>query len=227
MIKIFEYNFRRTVIIAALFHAYPSFAQQKALNIPGIHQLVADSKSEYDLQNVSRNRQAVTTANEQANKTMLARLKVTYRKLQERFHVLGNAVDAANIGLQAYPMMNRILQNQAAIYQVAQRQPVFLALAYKSEIEFAEKGYSLINFLYGLCASYGAVNQMKASDRKILFDHVLAELSNLQDLSYVMMVNMQQSSAGGMRSLNPFQNYIDQDKEIVKDILQNAKYLKK
>lgn len=49
--------------------------QRKALNIPGIQQLVAYSKSEYDLQGEARNRQTVTTANEQANKTMLARLK--------------------------------------------------------------------------------------------------------------------------------------------------------
>lgn len=40
----------------------PGFAQQKSLNLLGIHQLVSDSKSEYGLQNEARNRQAVTTA---------------------------------------------------------------------------------------------------------------------------------------------------------------------
>lgn len=203
-------------------------AQQKALNIAGIHQLVGDSKSEYDLQNEARNRQAVATANEQANRTMLARMKTGYRKLQERFHVLVTAVDAVNIGSKAYPMMNRILQNQASIYQLARDQPVFAALAYQSEIEFGEKSYSLINFLYGLCASVGAVNQMKVSDRKILFDHVLTELSNLQDLSFSLLSGMQYGQGlGVMRSLNPFQDYIDRDKEMVQDIISNARYLRR
>jgi hypothetical protein len=32
--------------------------------------------------------------------------------------------------------------------------------------------------------------------------------------------------AAVFKALNPFQNYIDQDKSMVNDILQNAKYLK-
>src|SRR5215217_5739617 len=74
-------------------------AQKKALNIPGIHQQVADSKSEYGLQGEARNRQTVTTANEQANKTMLARLKQKYRELQQRYHALGTVINAAQIGI--------------------------------------------------------------------------------------------------------------------------------
>jgi len=205
----------------------PAFSQQKALNIAGIHQLVADSKSEYELQGEARFRQTVTTANEQANKTLLARLKKRYRELQDRYHALGTIIDAANIGIQASPMLNRIVQHQAGIYQIARQNPLLISLAYQAEIEFSGKGRSLVNFLVGLCASIGPVNQMKASDRKILFDYILAELSNLQDLSYSLLTNMQYCQGMGLaRSLNPFQNYIDQDKEIIRDIFNNAKYLK-
>ena len=205
----------------------PAFGQQKALNIAGIHQLVADSKSEYDLQGEARNLQTVTTGNEQANNTMLAKLKNRYRQLQDRYQALGTVIDAANIGIQASPMMNRIVQYQAGIYRIAEQNPLLISLAYQAEIEFAGKGRSLVNFLVGLCASIGPVNQMKASDRKILFDYILTELSNLQDLSDCLLTNMQYSQGMGLaRSLNPFQNYIDQDKEIIKDIFNNAKYLK-
>lgn len=217
----------KVLAFGLVWFCMPAFGQQKALNIAGIHQLVADSKSEYELQGEARNRQSVTTANEQANKTLLAKLKNRYRQLHDRYQALGTVIDAANIGIQASPMMNRIVQHQAGIYQLARQNPVLISLAYQAEIEFAGKGRSLVNFLMGLCASIGPVNQMKASDRKILFDYILAELSNLQDLSYSLLCNMQNSQAMGLtRSLNPFQNYIDQAKEIIRDIFNNAKYLK-
>lgn len=203
------------------------FAQKKALNIAGIHQLVEDSKNEYDRQNGARDKQAVTTANEQANKTMLARLKQKYRDLQQRYQVLGTVINAAQIGINAGPMVNHIIANQTEIYSIAQSEPLFIPMAYQTEIEFVSKSKSLLNYLIGLCASIGAVNQMKASDRKILFDHILMELGNIQELSAKLASAMQVSRApGALRSLNPFQNYIDQDKEIVQDIIRNAGYLK-
>jgi hypothetical protein len=218
---------RVIIIFCLLLMALAGFSQQKALNIPGIHQLVADSKSENALQKSARDKQAVTTANEQANRTMLARLKVKYRQLQDRFHTIGIIIDAANIGIQAGPMVDRIIQNQAGIYRIAAQQPLFIGIAYQTEQEFVSKSRALVNYLIGLSASIGAVNQMKASDRKILFDYVLFQLSAIQELSTALFNSMQYSQAIGLkRSLNPFQDYIDQDADIIGDIFQNAKYLK-
>jgi hypothetical protein len=202
-------------------------AQKKAFNIAGIHQLVADSKSEFDRQNQARDKQAVTTANEQANKTMLARLKNKYRQLQERYYALGTVISAANIGIQAAPVVNQIVRNQSEIYTLARQDPVLTGIAYQTEVEFAGKARSLANYLVGLCASFGAVNQMKASDRKMLFDHILMELNTIQSMSANLVNAMHYSNiAGGLRSLNPFQTYVDQDKELAQDIIRNAGYLK-
>ncbi|WP_316819094.1 hypothetical protein [Pedobacter nyackensis] len=221
-------SFLSFVLIYLCCSPVSSTAQKKALNIPGIYQLVSDSKSEFDRQNVARNQQIVTTANEQANKTMLARLKLKYRELQQRYHALGTAIDAANIGIHAAPMVNHIIRNQMEIYRIAQQEPLFIGMAYQTETEFVTRSRSLLNYLIGLCASIGAVNQMKASDRKILFDHVLMELNTIQELSSRLSNAMQIShSAGLLRSLNPFQNYVDQDREIIDDIIRNAGYLKR
>jgi hypothetical protein len=205
-----------------------AFAQQNALNIPGIHQLVDYSKSEHDLQNEARNRQAVTTANEQQNKTMLARLKAKYHQLQQRYNTLGTLIDAANIGIYATPTVNQIVRNQIEIYHIAQQNPLLISLAYNTEVEFVSRSRSLVNYLVGLSASFGAVNQMKSSDRKILFDHIIHELSNIQELSARLVNTMRFSSANGtIKSLNPFQNYIDQDKQIIGEIFHNTRYLNK
>jgi hypothetical protein len=204
-----------------------TFAQVNALNIPGIHQLVAYSKSENSLQNDARTKQAQVSANEAANKTLLAKLKDTYRTIQQRYNTLGTAINAANIGIQATPMVNRIISNQEELYNLARDNPAVISLAYQTEIEFVQKARNLVYYLIGLSASIGDINQMKLSDRKMLFDYILSELSNIEDLSGNLVNLVQYANLSSLvRSLNPVQNYIDQDKAIVGQIIGNAKYLK-
>jgi len=204
-----------------------SFAQVNALNIPAIHQLVSYSKSENNLQNDARSKQAVVSTNEAGNKTLLTKLKNTYRTLQQRYNTLGTAISAANIDIQATPMVNRIISNQEQLYRLANSNPAIIPLAYQTEIEFVDKAHSLVNYLIGLSASIGDVNQMKLSDRKMLFDFILTELSNIQNLSGNLVNSVAYANRSALlRSLNPVQDYIDQDKAIVGDIITNAKYLK-
>lgn len=210
-----------------LFWLTGAHAQKSALNIPGLWQLVDYSKSENQLQNEARNNQTVVTANEAANQTMLARLKDTYRTLQRRYNTLGTAIDAATIGLQATPMVNRIIRNQRQLVELAQKNPALIALAYQTETAFVGKAQSLVNYLVGLSAAIGDVNQMRMADRKVLFDFILSELSVIDDLARNLASSMQYVNLNGLiRTLNPFQDYIDMDRSLINDIIHNAKYLK-
>ena len=202
-------------------------AQQKILDIPALHQLVDESESENKLQVKAKNQQALTTANEQANLTLLDKMKAMYRTLQRRYNTLGTAINIADIGIYATPMVERIISNQAQIVQLVQKNPALIAIGYQSALQFALQAKSLVAYVTGLTLSLGDVNQMKASDRKMLFDYVISELSNIQNLSGNMLGMMQYSSlASLLRAANPFQNFIDADKSIGSDIIQNAKYLK-
>ena len=204
-----------------------AFAQQSTLDIVGIHQLVDESTAENKLQVSARNKQAAATANEQANLTLLEKLKNTYRTMQQRYNTLGTAITVADVGLYADPMVNQILSYQAQIVALAEKNPALVAIGYQSEIQFADDAKDLLGYVAGLILSYGDVNQMKASDRKILFDYVITQLSVLQELSGNMVNMMQYSSlASLLRAANPFQNFIDADVSISKSIIQNAKYLK-
>jgi hypothetical protein len=205
-----------------------TFAQQNTLDIVGIHQLVDESISENKLQVKARNRQALTSANEEANLTLLSKLKATYRTLQQRYNTLGTAINIADIGIYASPMVSRIISNQEQIIQLVQKNPALVAIGYQSALQFADKARSLISYVAGLSLSIGDVNQMKASDRKLLFDYVISELSSIQELSGNMLSMMQYSSLSALlRAANPFQNFINADKGIAGDIIQNAKYFKK
>jgi hypothetical protein len=215
--------------LAMLFAAVSisAFGQQKVLDVAGMHQLIDESKSEYNAQVKAKNQQAVNTANEQANLTLLQKMKNTYRTLQQRYNTLGTAINIADIGIDATPMVKHIISYQGQILKLAQKNPAVAFLGYQTEIEFVKKAEALAGYVTGLTLSLGDVNQMKPSDRKLLFDYVLSELSSIQNLSGNMLSLLQYSNiAAVLRALNPFQSYIDQDKSMISNILNNAKYLK-
>jgi len=217
-------------IILALFalsFTLSAFAQQSTLDIVGMHQLITESQDEHKQQVTAKNQQAVNTTNEAANMTLLAKLKNTYRTLQQRYNTLGTAITVADIGLEGEPMVKQIVNYQGQIVALAEKNPAIIALGYQTEIEFAEKAESLIGYVAGLTLSIGDVNQMKASDRKMLFDYVIQQLSVIQELAGNMLNLLQYNNlASVLKALNPFQTFIDQDKSIANDIIQNAKYLK-
>jgi len=204
-----------------------AFAQEKVLDIPELLQLVDYSKSEHSQQVNARDKQATVTTTEAGNKTLLDKMKDMYRTLQNRYSLLGTAISAADVGLQAEPMVNSIISSQRQLVQLAQKNPAIIALAYQTEIDFAEHSEMLIRYLAGLLLSIGDVNQMKSSDRKLLFDYVLVELSNIQDMSNQLVRSVQFGTLAALiHHVDPFDSFISQDQNMVKDILANAKYLK-
>lgn len=215
------------ILLPLTFRLSPLLAQQKTLDIPSMHFLIDQSIDENKQQVKAKNQQIAASANEQANLTLLDKLKVKYRQLQQRYNALGMAINIADIGIYATPMVKRIVSNQAQIIQLTEKNPALIALGYQTEIDFAEKAKDLAGYVAGLTLSIGDVNQMKASDRKLLFDYVISELSSIQNLSGTMVNNLQYATLKDLiKAANPFQNFINSDISISKDIIQNAKYLK-
>lgn len=204
-----------------------SYAQKSTLDIAAMHQLVPQSIDENKAQVKAKNQQAVNTANEQANLTLLDKLKHVYRELQHRYNTLGTAINMAEIGIYATPMVEQIVNYQKQVISLTSANPILLPLGLQTEIEFAGKAKDLAGYVAGLSLSIGDVNQMKASDRKLLFDYVIEQLSTIQELSGNLVTTLQSSSLNTLlRSIDPFQDYIDKDKSLVEDIISNAKYLK-
>ncbi len=108
--------------ICCCLFAVSVYAQQKTIDIIGIHQLVDESISENKLQVKARNKQALASANEQSNLTLLAKIKVTYRQIQQRYNTLGTAINLADIGFTASPMVSRIISNQAQVMDSINKQ---------------------------------------------------------------------------------------------------------
>ncbi len=215
------------LLLPFAFSFSPSMAQRSTIDIVGMHQLIDQSKDEHARQVNTRNNQATVNANEQANLTLLGKLKDIYRTLQNRYNTLGTAVSVANIGIEATPMVGQIIIYQGQIVKLVEKNPAVAMLGVQSEIEFVQKAEGLLGYVAGLTLSFGDVNQMKASDRKLLFDYVIQQLSQIQELSGNLVDTLSYSNLSSLlRSLNPFQNFVDMDKNMAGDIIQNAKYLK-
>lgn len=214
----------KVLILMVFFFAGMAVKGYAQLNIELLHQLVAESKSENSKQNEARNRQSVTTANEEVNRSQMSKLKTKYRELQNRFKAVGLAIDAAQIGIEAIPVVNEIIRQQSIIYQLAADNPLLIVLAYQAEEDLANRASLLMNFIYGIALSIGDINQMKSSDRKTLFSHVLNELKRIEGASKGLAVAMQYASRP--KSLNPFADFVNEDKRLVNDILRNAAILK-
>jgi len=211
----------------ALCFTLSAFSQESTIDLPNMYQLIDESQKEHTEQVDARNQQALNTGNEAANMTLLEKLKNVYRTIQNRYNLLGTAITVVDVGLQAEPMVKQIVNYQGQIIALAEKNPAVIALGYQTEIEFAEKAESLLGYVAGLVLSIGDVNQMKASDRKMLFDYIIYQLSRIQELSGNMLNLLQYNNlASVLKALNPFQNFINQDKSIATSIVQNAKYLK-
>ncbi|MBS4071441.1 MAG: hypothetical protein KGZ90_08950 [Algoriphagus sp.] len=194
------------------------------VNVALLHQLVEESKSEYNLQKEAKANQGRNAVNEEVNKNLVNSVKEKYRVVQERFAKLSIVIDAFGIGATAEPLVNSIIDNQQQILFYCSQNPELLLFAVESEKIFVERSYSLLNYLVGLSASIGVVNQMKLSERRILFQHIIDELREINGLSYTVSKSLQ-NHIQRKRGVNPYLAYVATEMALVEEIIQNAKIL--
>lgn len=198
-----------------------SFAQ---VNVALLHQLVDESKSEYNLQKEAKSNQVKNTVNEEVNNNLINSVKEKYRRVQERFAKLSIVIDAIGIGATAEPLVNSIIDNQQHIVYYCSQDPTLLLFAIEAEKIFVDRSYSLLNYLLGLSASIGEVNQMKVSERRILFQHIIDELKEINGLSYTTSKSLQHHLERRL-GVNPFLDYVATERALVEEIIRNAKTL--
>lgn len=196
-------------------------------SVSNIHLLVEQQKKEFKLQETARNNQTAVNLSEEQNKTLLNKLHNKYEDIQDRYSQLALAIDAARIGLKAQPIVNNIIANQKIILREAYNDPVLIAVAFQSEKKFVDEGQMLIRYLVGVVVSVGDIYSLKPSDRYILFEHIVDELYKLDHVTRRLASSMVfHNKQALLKNLNPFQEFIAQDKRIVNDIMNNWKFLK-
>lgn len=195
------------------------------LNPSLLHQLVGNSKTEHSKQAKVKNEQAKSTSIEEGNRGFLKTAKNKYRTLQERFAKMSIVFDAANIGISATPLVREIIAQQQQIVIAVNKDPALIPIAMDSEVLFVKRANSLVNYLIGLCAVIGDLNQMKVSDRRILFQYILDELREISYMSGGVSRSLQ-AAVIKSKGIDPFSDYVNNETRLVDEIMNNAKILK-
>lgn len=211
-----------TALFTLLMSSY-TFAQ---LNVELLHQLVAHSKEEYDLQLTARNNQALNAANQEINTDQSSRYKERYRDLTQRFTVISAALQVLNSSVESAALVQQIIDEHKRIIELISADPKYLPLVIPVEKEIFDKAKLLARYILGLMLSASELNYMKQSDRRVLYEHVIHELREILSASKGLSKSLYYSALLKKLTAKPLDFY-HKDKEIAERILNSIKEDKK
>lgn len=216
----------KILVLTISFSFSLCFSLKAQLNVELLHQLVEHSKQEYDRQQTLRNTQLATTTNQEINNQQTASFKSRYRDITQRLQVLGSVLITLSTSIESAQIVEQIIKEQSRILQYVQDDPSKLLLAINTQKELIDRAKGLARYIVGLLMSFGEINQMKQSDRRILYTHVLNELRNILSISRSLANAMYYSGViKKLKSQGPFTDFINEDKRIVESIFSKIKIL--
>jgi uncharacterized membrane protein len=74
----------------------------------------------------------------------------------------------------------------------------------------------------GIVLSYGTINGMEKAERKILLDYAQNEIKTLRQQSYATLQKILNVKRKMKLRNNLFKNWINKDKQIIQNIINNA-----
>ena len=101
--------------------------------------------------------------------------------------------------------------------------PYSIAVVLPNQIQFVDDLQMVVRLLTGLVVSYGAINQMEKSERKILLDYALSEVENLGRSSTYMLMKVRDIKEKVRWRNVLLKYYVNRDKKVVQDILKGFK----
>ena len=201
----------------------PTGSLYAQLNAELLHQLVEHSKDENTRQITARNKQAVTSAQEEVNSRKTANLKAGYTLLESRFKTLDQALQVLSLGLESAPIVRDIARQRQRVVSLATQHPELLIIALPTQKEIGVQASLLTRFLLGLFISAGDLNQMKGSDRRILYTHAVEELRALAANIRTLTKTMEASIYKKDQNSASFGEFINVDIPIAEELLQQEK----
>ncbi|MGY3212435.1 hypothetical protein [Mucilaginibacter sp. HD30] len=184
---------------------------------------------------------AVRTGAEATHEQYLSKINHNIDNLNTN---MGSVVLAQSMICQALSNVNSALKNglevkymaviigdmgnyMAQAMEMAREEPWLLLFAEKISAEMRAKSLALVNDVSGYILKEGSNILSDYNSRDQLLHDVTRRLQVLNGLAYGAWKAMYWARQRGIiAALNPFQNYINRDKAIVAQIIQNARYLR-
>jgi len=197
--------------------------EQEYVSFPMMNIEINSTMKEHDRQKEMRKNQLANATVETANRTQWNGFKDKVTKIQDRLRIVSFAIQAIPTGIAMNREITKIIQNQTAIVNEVETAPLSIIAVLPSQVQFVDDLQMVTRLIIGIVASYGAMNQMEKSERKILLDYALGEVKTLSRNSTHMLLKIRDLKAKVLRNKRAFQYYVNRDKQVVENIMNQIK----
>ena len=197
--------------------------QQENVSFPMMDLEINAAMKEHDRQKEMRQKQTVNATVETVNQSQWKDFKDKVTKVQDRLRIVSFAIQAIPTGIAMSREITKITDNQTAIINEISTAPYSIITVLPSQIQFVDDLQMVTRLIAGIILSYGAINQMEKSERKILLDYALGEVKAISRNSTHMLLKIKDIKAKVLRNKRAFQYYVNRDKQVVESIMNNIK----
>lgn len=197
--------------------------QQENVSFPMMDIEINAAMKEHDRQKEMRQKQILNASVETANRTQWNDFKEKITKVQDRLRIVSFAIQAIPTGIAMSREITKITNNQTAIINEISTAPYSILAVLPSQVQFVDDLQMVTRLVTGIVISYGEMNQMEKSERKILLDYALGEVKTLSRNSTHMLLKIRDIKAKVNRNKRAFQYYVNRDKQVVENIMNHIK----
>jgi hypothetical protein len=197
--------------------------QKENVSFPMMDIQINAAMKEHDRQKEMRQKQTLNASAEVANRTQWNDFKDKVTKIQDRLRIVSFAIQAIPTGIAMSREITKITNNQTAIINEINTAPYSIIAVLPSQVQFVDDLQMVTRLITGIILSYGAMNQMEKSERKILLDYALGEVKTLSRNSTHMLLKIRDIKAKVLRNKRAFQYYVNRDRQVVENIMNNIK----
>lgn len=143
-----------------------------------------------------------------------------YKGLSEVSGSIQNAIQVKNIGEET----KQCVEYSKSISQLVERHPQYAIFGVKATQRCYEQTLKIANEMSNILAD-GETNLATAGDRYRVLDNIEHQVRMLKIYLISVQLALENAEyAGFWKSINPFQGYVDTDKDIIQNIMQKFKH---
>lgn len=188
-----------------------------------INSEIKRSMNEHETQKEMREKQLMNLSTETVNKEKWSHFKETKDKIQGRLNSVSLAIQAIPTSQTIVREINKIYEVQEAIYNELADAPLWIPIALQGQYEFVDKLQMNVRLIAGIVLSYGTINQMEKAHRKQLLDFAADEMKGLRLQSWYTLRTIRIAKREFARKKQALESWVNRDKEMVENIIKNAK----
>jgi len=185
---------------------------------------VANGIETSNLNDMKGNQNAIIAA-QAATTLLVAKINQLQEKTLDGLTYVSTVVKNAYQLVRAYKIIQNIYRYQSKMLNECIKDPLATILAFRVEKEMVEKAISSYTQIATLILKEGTDNLMDSGDRTKLLFTIITDLEVIEGFSFQAYYTVHLAVMNGVfNSLNPFNQFVNNDRRIIKEILNTWKF---